>query len=246
MRNPLPERDRRPGISPEGAKRWSNGRARERDASNPRRRYRSLGARDERCDSVCRCPVPSGTRVQCGVAGLGRMTGPTVRHPMCISPLRGDEPGRRQPDPQSLRYRGFQRRRQSAAVRSAEVRRRYASPQGPPPIRHRRRREGCLASPIERDPASRRAAGSESAGRPHGTTRRSPISLPRRKRVEEYPPADPCRGSATGPPGCCRTSGAKNGPARASRSGPRPPERGSGPANLDSSRVVVNCSAPKG
>ena len=38
-------------------------------------------------------------------------------------------------------------------------------------------------NPTRWDPASRRAAGSESAGRPHGTTRRSPTSVPRSQRV---------------------------------------------------------------
>ena len=63
-------------------------------------------------------------------------------------------------------------------------------PQGSSSIAQPRRGEGCLASPIERASASPPSGGEgKSAGRPRGTTRRSPNPLPRRKRVEKYPGA---------------------------------------------------------
>ena len=71
-------------------------------------------------------------------------------------------------------------------------------PQGSSSIAQPRRGEGCLASPIERASASRSSGGKgKSAGRPRGTTRRSPTAILGRGRVDPARRAEAGTGRTT-------------------------------------------------
>ena len=205
---------RRPGVPTRGRRTAGRRRPRARLIDSAPALLFSRRTR-QRCYSVCRCPVPSGTRAQCGVAGLGRMTGPTVRHALFASRgwvtmagkrgrfglhpgsrirfvtapgVRDAWPGRqngtrlragrwvrsRRAAPRDYRAQScFERGGRTGSefpaltnpsqreARCANLARSRAAAK----FRHRPRREGCLASPIEGDSASCRADGFTEARR---------------------------------------------------------------------------------